>query len=218
MMPGAGKAYIPRGMIAPENEHFGAAVPAKVAAQADMHYFNFGDKDVLREFWLNIYFAPAEQITEQANLVRGMGGLSWALIPIPMSATAKVYPYTCPITADGRIMSLTGHMHSHGQRFTAWIKRKGVADRQKVFESFNYADAQTFVYDTITTNQTFAPNMAGAVSGLLEVKAGDSLDWECEVLNDDQPGGLRYVNEVKTGEMCNLFGSAVGPTINCVIY
>ena len=50
----------------------------------------------------------------------------------------------------------------------------------------------------------------------LDLKAGDSLDWECEINNDsDQP--LAYTNEVQTGEMCNIWGSSVGPTISCFL-
>ena len=54
------------------------------------------------------------------------------------------------------------------------------------------------------------------MTGILNVKAGDSLDWECHIVNDSDVG-LTYMNEVKTGEMCNLWGKSVGPLINCVI-
>jgi hypothetical protein len=28
---------------------------------------------------------------------------------------------------------------------------------------------------------------------------------------------LRYVNEVETGEMCNIWGMSIGPTISCFL-
>jgi hypothetical protein len=33
--------------------------------------------------------------------------------------------------------------------------------------------------------------------------------WDCHIINDsDVP--LKYVNEVKTGEMCNVWGYSIG--------
>jgi hypothetical protein len=214
-LPGASKAYMPRGKVAPENEHLGRKVPAHAFAQADMHYFNFTDKPLLREFWLNVYTVPKDQITGESNQIRAMGGLSWTFAPIAMG-TDMVYKYeTMPLNADGRIIAFLGHYHSHGKRFTAYISHAG--QDKKVFEMFDYLDPKIFNYDSITTNPTFADEsamQAGATSGILEVKAGDTIKWECHIINDDQAGGLRYTNEVKTGEMCNLWGESVGPLIN----
>ena len=211
-LPGASKAYMPRTKIAPENATLGRKVPAKVFSQADMHYFNFTDKAILREFWLNVYTVPKDKITGESTQIRGMGGLGWLLLPIAMG-TDMVYQYQCPITSDGRIIALLGHYHSHGKRFTAYLNDK------KVFEMFDYLDPMIFEYDSITKNPEFNPGamQAGATTGILNVKAGDVLKWECHIINNDQPGGLRYTNEVKTGEMCNMWGESVGPKINCVL-
>ena len=51
----------------------------------------------------------------------------------------------------------------------------------------------------------------GASSGVLNMKPGDKIDWECEVTNDDQPNPITFANAVYTGEMCNVFG-LYGPT------
>jgi hypothetical protein len=45
----------------------------------------------------------------------------------------------------------------------------------------------------------------GAYSGVVQFKAGDMIDWECEVFNDGQKP-LRFGNEVYGAEMCNMFG------------
>ena len=50
---------------------------------------------------------------------------------------------------------------------------------------------------------------AGAYTGILEVSEGDVLSWECHIINDSN-APLAYTNEVKTGEMCNLWGYSVG--------
>jgi hypothetical protein len=213
-LPGASKAYMVKLPVAPENEHIGRKIGPMTGAQADMHYFNFTDKDILREFWMNIYYVDKEKITETGNQIRGMGGLSWLALPI-QPGTHETYAYTCPIDKDGRIIQLLGHYHSHGKRFTAWINRAG-GERQKVFEMYDYLDPKTFDYDTITTNPMFSTSAAGAFSGVLDVKAGDSLDWECDI-NNDSDVALTYTNEVKTGEMCNIWGESVGPLLNCVV-
>jgi len=213
-LPGASKAYMPRNKIAPENAELGRKIPAKAFSQADMHYFNFGDKTLLREFWLNVYTVPKEKIKGESKQIRGMGGLIWTALPIAMG-TDLVYQYECPpLASDGRIIALLGHYHSHGKRFTAFV------NDTKVFEMYDYLDPKIFDYDSITKNPEFAPEaakQAGATTGILNVKAGDVIKWECHIINDDQPGGLRYTNEVKTGEMCNLWGESVGPEINCVV-
>ena len=214
-LPGASKAYMPRGHVAPENEHVGRKIPAHAASQADMHYFNFTDHDILREFWMNIYFAKNDEITEEAQQIRGMGGFSWIGQPIPPRSD-KVYSYSCPITGDGRILALLGHYHSHGKQFTASIKRKdGTID--KVFEMFDYMDPATFEYDSIRQNPAFSDGNAGAMSGVLDVHDGDTLVWDCHIVNDSDVG-LTYRNEVKTGEMCNLYGTSLDVNrINCVL-
>jgi hypothetical protein len=210
-LPGASKAYMPRAPIAPENANLGRMIPPRAPAQADMHYFNFTQENILREFWLNIYFVSADQVEEQANQIRAMGGIGWQISP----GTDHVYQYSAPINAAGRITQLLGHYHAHGKRFTSWL-RKASGERIKVFEMYDYQDPQIFYYDSITTNPTFSDTAAGASSGILTVAAGDTIQWECHIINDSQQT-LTYTNEVNTGEMCNLWGSSVGPVINSVL-
>jgi hypothetical protein len=215
-LPGASKAYMPRGIVAPENKNVGRKIPPNAASQADMHYFNFTDKPILREFWMNVYFAKKEDITQEAAQIRGMGGIGWTALPIA-PGTDMVYKYECPISGNGRILSLLGHYHAHGKKFTASIRR-GSGMTEKVFEMYDYQDPATFEYDSVQKNPAFSGTVAGATSGILEVKAGDVLMWDCHIINDsDTP--LTYTNEVKTGEMCNLWGSSLGiDQINCVLF
>ena len=62
-------------------------------------------------------------------------------------------------------------------------------------------------------NATGGAKTAGATSGMLEIQAGDKLQWECHIINDSNVT-LDYSNHVQTGEMCNLWGVTVGPVIN----
>jgi hypothetical protein len=214
-LPGASKPYIARQPVAPENAHIANLIPPHTPTQADMHYFNLTGAPILREFWLNIYSVPKAQVTAASLQIRGMGGLSWTRTPIP-PLTHNVYQYSCPISADGRVTELLGHTHAHGIRETAWIRDPTTSARVKVFEQFDYKEPQIFYYDTVAKNPAFTANRPGAFTGVLDVKAGDALDWECEV-NNDSDKSLTYTNEVQTGEMCNIWGQTVGPLINCVL-
>lgn len=215
-LPGASKAYMPRGKVAPENADLGRKIPPNTPSQADMHYYNFTDKDIVREFWMNIYFVDQSQVKRQADQIRAMGGISWTVAPIPPGAM-ETYKYECPITGDGQILSLLGHYHAHGKKFTASIRRAATGMTEKVFEMYDFMDPAQFQYDSIAMNPPFSMSAAGAVSGKLEVKNGDVIMWDCFIVNDSNVG-LTYTNEVKTGEMCNLWGSSVGINpINCVL-
>jgi hypothetical protein len=214
-LPGASKAYMARGHVAPENKHIGRKIPGHTTAQADMHYFNYTDHDILREFWMNIYFVDASQITDDAQQIRGMGGFDWSTNPIPPGHD-EVYKYECPIKGNGRILNLLGHYHSHGKHFSASLQRGGKGEPEKVFEMYDYMDPATFEFDSRSMNPDFSDAAAGAFTGVLEVHDGDVLGWECHIINDSDVG-LRYVNEVKTGEMCNLWGTSFGiDAFNCL--
>jgi hypothetical protein len=214
-LPGASKAYMPRRAIAPENKGLGRRLEGNLPSQADMHYFNFtGEaKPLLREFWLNLYYIPKDEVTETPQQIRGMGGLGWSIPP----TTDHVYQYTCPIPANGRIVGLLGHYHRHGVRFSAYVE-KANGTQKKVFEMYDYNDPAEFGYDSLAKNPAFSDMTAGAVSGTLAVEAGDTLQWECHIINDSQVT-LDYSNKVENGEMCNLWGSTVldgDPKLNCL--
>ena len=78
---------------------------------------------------------------------------------------------------------------------------------------YDYLEPLIFDYDTVTENPDFSENAGGAFTGVLEVKAGDTLQWECRIVNDSS-ATLRYTNQVNTGEMCNIWGASVGTKID----
>ncbi|MDD9947015.1 MAG: hypothetical protein OXU20_38590 [Myxococcales bacterium] len=206
-LPGASRAYIRRSLVAPEDAHIGRAIPANIKAQADMHYFNLTEEPLIREFWLNIYYAD-EEVTDEADQIVGMGGFGWNSNPIPPGAD-MVYQYECPIVGDGRILQLLGHYHAQGKRFTAYIERAQGGDMEKVFEMYDYLEPAIFDYNSVTDNPKFTDSAAGAHTGMLEVQDGDTLHWECHIQNNLEVG-LRYTNQVVGGEMCNIWGASYG--------
>jgi hypothetical protein len=207
-LPGAGRPYVARRRPAPENEGLAGVVPPNAPAEADMHYFNATDGEILREFWMNIYYIDPSKVTDTVKGIRGMGGLSWTVLPIPANAD-QVYKYECPLTVAGRLVSMQGHFHAHGVRESAFI-RKADGTRIPVFEMFDYAEQASFAFDSITTNPEYTGTDDFGYTGILEIEATDVLEWECHVRNGATP--LRYTNSVQEGEMCNIFGGFVGPT------
>jgi hypothetical protein len=209
LIPGASKAYMERRSVAPEFADVGRKIPAKALVTSDMHYYNFTDKDILREYWINVYYPPSEvEVKRIAQDIVAFGGLGWNLDPI-QPGTDMVYKYECPIMGNGFITNLLGHYHMHGKRFGVSVKRKSSGMSEKVFEMYDPADPAVFDYNSITKNPPFSDLAAGAVSGLLPVSDGDILQWECHIINDSDKA-LGYTNEVKTGEMCNTWGFTVG--------
>jgi hypothetical protein len=206
-LPGASKPYMPRGTVAPEYAHVGHSIPAHATGQADMHYFNFTEKDILREVWINIYYADEKDIEEESSLIVGFGGVGWTRAPI-QPGTDKVYQYSCPVKGEGHLLSLLGHYHSHGKRFTASIKRAS-GSIERVFEMFDYLEPALFEYNSVIENPTFAEGSSGATTGDIALHDGDTMLWECHIINDSDVG-LTYTNFVKTGEMCNLWGTTIG--------
>jgi len=209
-LPTATKAYMPRGKVAPEYAHVGRVIEAKTLVQSDMHYYNFTDKDILREYWMNVYYpAPEQKITDYADVLVGFGGTGWSAMPIE-PGTDMIYKYECPFTGDGNLLNLYGHYHAHGRRFTSSIKRAG-GQIEKIFEMYDYRDPAVYDYNSVTQNPLFSATAAGAVSGPVAIKNGDILQWECHIINDGTVG-LAFTNEVNTGEMCNIWGFTIGNT------
>jgi hypothetical protein len=200
---------MPRAHVAPEYADVGRAIEPKSTIQSDMHYFNFTDKPIIREYWLNVYYAPEGAVKREAAGIRGFGGVSWRGEMAIAPGTNMVYKYQCPIVGNGHILNILGHYHAHGKRFTASILRKSTGMPEKVFEMFDYKDPAIFEYNSVVTNPAFSAANSGAISGQLAVSEGDELMWECHIINDSDVG-LTYTNAVNTGEMCNVWGASVG--------
>jgi hypothetical protein len=164
------------------------------------HYINSTGSPILEEFWLN--FEKAEVTETRWDSINLYGGLSYYIEP----QTHETYSYSCATDRDIRVLSLNAHIHAHAKRLSAW-KVDGEGERTLLLEEFSWEDPKDFRYDTATTNPE--PNRdlttAGAYSGEVFLKAGESLEWECEIENDSDVV-LKFRNEVYTGEMCILGG------------
>ena len=190
---------------APENAGFGRAVPAHTQAVLNFHVINTSDKDSLREAWLNYYYIPQDQLKAQRSAVDLNGGLGYAITP----GTHKTYQFSCSPTVPTRILGLAAHMHAHALRMTVYKASGG--QLTKLLENYSWEDPAALLYDTAHTNTPAVPTTltpGGDVSGDLTLQPTEAIQWECEV-NNDSNATLTFRNEVFTGEMCLVGGTAI---------
>jgi hypothetical protein len=209
---------------APENSGFAVKVPAHQQAVMQLHFINAGTTPILREAWANIMFVDKSQVTQLGDPIFFIAGVT---MNVKMGQTVTIHgSATVPSTAspDFRLMSATPHYHTHTTKFTAWATIGG--QKQVILEDFpvlgKLPEPLLTSFDSVAKN--IAPNEAarlgGAASGVLAMKPGDQIDWECEIENNNvsasspapyTASAITFDNAVYTGEMCNLFGM-YGPT------
>ena len=102
-------------------------------------------------------------------------------------------------------MGFTGHAHAHTQRISIW-KRAG-AQRTLLYETYNWEEPLTVQFESQHKygNPSYKSGADGALSGVLSVNRGDTVEWECHVVNNSA-ATLRFGDQAFTGEMCNVFG------------
>ena len=194
----------PGGIPAPENVGLGVKLPAASYVCVNHHGYNFTTGDTLREVWINVWFVDAAEVTQEAKGIFLSAGPYMGIPP----KTTQVLTYTAEVPADGRILSLLGHRHVWTDRFAVF------KNEEVVYDSYDWRESPGFDYDSITTNP--APDPAnkkdGAFSGDLVVKKGDKIRIECDV-NNTSDSTITFKNQLYGGEMCLLFGAAVGTEI-----
>jgi hypothetical protein len=200
-----------RGVAAPENENIGIPLAAKTPLSVNLHYMNATDKPVLQEAWINFWYKDPSEVKEQSKELYSMGGLAMAIQPGQHTTLGR---YSCAVNEPGRVLSLYGHRHANTIRFSAWRTRNDKSDL--VYEDYDWHDPLVVEYNSVTKNSTPDPvaQKGGATTGILDLLPGDTMDWECEVMNQTN-NVLRFTNEVYDGEMCILIGDALGPSIAC---
>ena len=186
----------------------------------NMHHFNPSDKPILKEAWQNLWWSDNPKTP-----VNGVNGLpilqAVGTFANPGQIVDMHYGYTVP--GNMRILGLFGHRHAWTTNFSAWVKRGG--QEEVIYQSFDWFDEPTFQYNSEVKNATpdVKARTDGAHTGVLELKQGDELHFNCHIEYTDeraksenspitpaQNGPLRFANEAFTAEMCILFGSAVG--------
>jgi hypothetical protein len=195
--------YPGAGNNAPEDEGLASELKAHTQTALQLHFVNTTTEPILREAWMNIIYKDPAQVTTMTNTIAHIGGLAAFILP----GTEHTSGGTQATPADIRIVNLFGHYHAHTVRFSTW-KVDAANQETLIYESYDYHEPGEANYNTVTMNTPpdAATKKAGAVSGLVNLKAGEKLRWECHVINDSS-ATLTFANAVFTGEMCNLFGT-----------
>lgn len=195
------------GIIPPENEGVGLSVNAHASINANMHFYNFTDKPIIRELWVNYWYKDPATVKETSKPIFSMTGVSAAV-----AHSHVVVGGSCPVTGTGRVLTLAGHRHLNNVRFSVWLNSGG--QKNLVFEDFNAHEPSVVEFNSLTTNQVSNPTakLAGGASGILNIKQGDTLDFECEIVNNTNKNFYGQ-NEAEDDEMCILTGDSVGAAV-----
>jgi hypothetical protein len=199
----------PTGPMPPENEGIGMPLKANAQLRLDIHHYNGTDEPILREAWINFWYVPTASVKQEAKEMFLM-----AQGPTIAPNQRVVVKGERSVPTDGRVLTTYGHRHSNNVRFSAWRTRG--ADKMQIYEDYDWKEPKVLEYNTLTTNP--APNAAalagGGYSGILDLKAGDKISWECEIVNKSGATIIFNQNEAVTSEMCILIGDTIGVTIS----
>lgn len=154
----------------------------------DTHFINPTDEIVLVNDTMNLGFLPAEEVTNWVAALQFSG-----VVHIPPE-TEWTRSFDCVWDEDYEILSLFGHLHHLGKRFTTDWTHDGETER--VYE----VDPWLPEYRENPRNviQSYAP-------GEFKVKAGDVFTIHCTWDNPSASG------VEAPEEMCSLHG-AIGPS------
>jgi hypothetical protein len=194
------------GMIAPEDRGVGMPIAATSPVSVDLHAINTTQAPALREVWVNFWYKNSGEVTEPAIPWFKTGSVSFAIQP---RQSTTLGPYTCTVDRDGRLLWLYGHRHANNVRFNV-VRVRG-AQRDVIYDAYHWEEPLLLEYNSLVQNP--APDAArkveGGWSGVLDLKAGDRIEWFCDVVNT-QNSVLRFTNQTYLGEMCIVDAEAVG--------
>ena len=208
----------------PEDDGLYYELAANPTIIFDLHTINFTAAPLLKEAWTNLWWEE-----DARTPIVGFYGFepAQALLTITAGETLDLH-YFWRMTERVRVINLFGHRHAWSPIFSAWIERKGQAEAELLYRSFDWLDVPTYSYDSLTTNPAAngPARTDGGASGLVELEVGDELHFNCHVTFTDERaaevgsersaseiGALRFANEAYDAEMCILSGNAVGAVI-----
>jgi len=194
------------GKIAPENEGVGMPLGARTQISNSFHTFNFSEKPVLKEAWVNFWYREKALVKEPTREVFSMLGMNIA----PGQHVNK--HGSCNITAPGRMLTVYGHVHANNERFSVWRTRGG--DKKLIHEAYDWEHPHVSEYSSTVLNPVLDPanKKDGGFNGIVDLMPGDKVEFECQILNDTNKVFLG-ANEAEDDEMCILIGDTVGTTI-----
>jgi hypothetical protein len=194
--------------IAPENEGLGIPLAANTAVTNSLHYINLTEGPILKETWVNFWYRDKALVKEPAITM-------YSFAPISVQPHTHVVLHgSCPITGPaGRVIQIYGHRHANNLRFSAWHEHGGQKDL--LFEDYDWQHPAVLEYTSLVTNTLPDPGkkIAGGASGVVNIAAGDTMSFECDIVNDTDQSFVGK-NEAENDEMCILIGATVGASVS----
>ncbi len=205
--PGGARVDVPDATQAPENVGLAGMLAPATRIAYQVHYVNAGSEPILRESWTNFFLEPKSEVTGITAPITFIGGV---LMKVEPHTTLQIRG-ACSVPSEApdalRILSLNGHMHAHGTRFSVW-KVDAAEHERLVYETYDWSHPDNLLFDSTHVNP--APDAAaqtgGGASGALWLDKAERIEWECNVENDSSKP-LVWANAAYTAEMCNLFGT-----------
>ncbi|HVW29070.1 MAG TPA: hypothetical protein VHC69_27080 [Polyangiaceae bacterium] len=197
-------------VIAPEDKNVGLPLAAHASISASFHAINTTDQPQLREAWINFWYRDASEVTEPAQEWFETGNV---LLDVPPHTSTTLGPYTCNVDQDGRLLWLYGHRHANNTRFT--VSRVRGTQTDVIYDADKWDEPLLLEYSSLVKNPApDIPNgIEGGWSGILDVAAGDTISWQCNVTNNNDTD-LRFTEQTYLGEMCIVDAEAVGANCN----
>jgi hypothetical protein len=195
------------GVIAPENKGVGMPLGAHTQLSNSLHFFNITDKPILKEVWVNFWYRDKSEVTQPTSEVFSMLGMGIA------PGTHVIKHGACPVTQAGRLLTAYGHVHAHDKRFSVWRTRG--SDKTLLHEAYDWEHPNISEFSSTVMNPALDPakHMDGGFSGVVDLKAGDTIEFECDIVNDTAKIFVGQ-NEAEDDEMCILIGDTVGTQLS----
>lgn len=218
----------PGGVVAPEDQGLARELTAHQPLDMQLHFYNTSDEVHLREVWVNFYYKPDSEVTQNLGMLGGFtsmdsdptGGYSCGQYHcfkagVTGTVTGQCLSSQAIAPHPVRVVTLFGHAHVHNKRFAVYHETAS-GGSELIYDSYDGPNAPTFTYDSVVKNPVPNPtqHITGAASGQLLLQDGDKLRFTCDIVNDTQ-NDFYGLNEVQNDEMCHLFGSVAGAGFPC---
>ncbi len=146
------------------------------------HYLNASSDPVEADARVNVYTLPKEQVKTEAGVLFFYN--PFIRVPANGAASAQM---RCPVPQDISLVRVQSHMHRRGVSFVA-----------------NLSDGAGNVKEEIYTNQAWEQVPAKPFQPLLEIKAGQTLEYRCDFANPEARNVMQGLTT--KDEMCMLIG------------
>jgi hypothetical protein len=202
--------YPTGGVIAPEDKNVGIPIDPNTPISVSFHAINTTTKPQLREIWVNFWYRDPAEVTQPATEWFETGNTTFAIAP---HTKTQIGPTTCTVSGTGRLLWAYGHRHANNTRFL--MTRIRGTQRDVIYDAYHWDEPLLLDYSSTVTNPAPDPaNMGeGGWNGILDLVAGDKIEWTCDI-NNTTDSTLRFTNNTYTGEMCIIDAEAVGATCN----